>query len=553
MSLQVTGELLLKTTHADLSDERDYAKRYGSRERYDSNDDDREFEVKVSRLSDEAIVDLNKAATKIKDGKTARATDAILQARHGKFTKTVPSFKAFQGMLEAFLKRDLIDGWIYVEGKDGHHYPELVTQITFDSGANVRRGEKNPTVKIHTSYYGFDRGSDKSIAVARGCHTFQPGDVANRTVGDILAGSKIYKETTALKEAYQKSALRHEKRTMHAFAKQFRFTGDVFHYCDYQRGNDRMDAINRKVVHDLPVSELGPISTHVESDLFDEDKEREGLGVLPHHPLVRVFDLRTHEFYWVNTDLLTDYVYDKSLREKLVLPTTHHDLLDVLTSDTDVLTADIIEGKSAGNIVMGKGEPGVGKTLTAEVYAELIERPLYSVHSGTLGVTAEEIEKNLATVFRRAKRWNCVLLLDEADVFVMTRGDDIQLNAIVAEFLRTLEYFDGLMFMTTNRPDDIDEAIISRCAAIIEYVPPDRDDAAKVWKVMAEQFKTELPEELIVQLLDMFPGIAPRDIKMLFRLTLRVCARRKVPLTLDIFRQCAMFRAIKIVDPKKKK
>ena len=32
---------------------------------------------------------------------------------------------------------------------------------------------------------------------------------------------------------------------------------------------------------------------------------------------------------------------------------------------------------------------------------------------------------------------------DEADVFVVRRGGNLEQNAIVAVFLRTLEYFDG--------------------------------------------------------------------------------------------------------------
>ena len=38
-------------------------------------------------------------------------------------------------------------------------------------------------------------------------------------------------------------------------------------------------------------------------------------------------------------------------------------------------------------------------------------------------------------------------------------------NAVVGVFLRVLEYFNGLLFLTTNRIDDIDEAIVSRCIA----------------------------------------------------------------------------------------
>ena len=155
-----------------------------------------------------------------------------------------------------------------------------------------------------------------------------------------------------------------------------------------------------------------------------------------------------------------------------------------------------------------------------------------------------EIEKNLRKIFLLAKRWGCVLLLDEADVFVMRRGTNIEQNAIVAEFLRTLEYFDGLLFMTTNRPDDIDDGILQRCAAIIKYDAPTPAHAAAIWRVMANQFGEDINDEFIEELVVNFPGITPRDIKMLFRLALRVARAASKPLSIAVFRECAMFRAV---------
>lgn len=280
--------------------------------------------------------------------------------------------------------------------------------------------------------------------------------------------------------------------------------------------------------------------------LFEDHPTANGVGLVPEHPLVRVFDLGSHEFLWVHADDLTPYRYDHTLRDKLVLPESHRDLLDVLTSNLEAFIDDIIEGKSAGNVILCKGVPGVGKTLTAEVYTELIERPLYSVHSGSLGTTAESVQKNLKQIFQYAERWGCVLLLDEADVLVVKRGENIEQNAIVAEFLRVLEYHKGLLFMTTNRPDDIDDAIISRCAAIIAYAPPAPEHAAQVWRVMAKQFGAPLDESLITQLVTTFPEITPRDVKMLLRLALRVSTPHGDPLNIEAFRRCAMFRAVKI-------
>jgi len=72
-------------------------------------------------------------------------------------------------------------------------------------------------------------------------------------------------------------------------------------------------------------------------------------------------------------------------------------------------------------------------------------------------------------------------------------------------FLRVLEYFNGLLFLTTNRVDDIDEAIVSRCIALIRFHPPSRDDRSKIWRVMGEQFGLLVAPELLNQLPDIFP------------------------------------------------
>jgi transcriptional regulator of acetoin/glycerol metabolism len=62
---------------------------------------------------------------------------------------------------------------------------------------------------------------------------------------------------------------------------------------------------------------------------------------------------------------------------------------------------------------------------------------LINVHLGDLGFTAKEVEEALERNFELASRWDCVLLLDEADVFLASRaqavtGADLNRNALVA-------------------------------------------------------------------------------------------------------------------------
>jgi hypothetical protein len=62
-----------------------------------------------------------------------------------------------------------------------------------------------------------------------------------------------------------------------------------------------------------------------------------------------------------------------------------------------------------------------------------------------------------------ATEWNAVILLDEADVFMAERSPaDIARNELVSIFLRELEYFQGIIFLTTNLYETIDKAFRSR-------------------------------------------------------------------------------------------
>jgi SpoVK/Ycf46/Vps4 family AAA+-type ATPase len=166
------------------------------------------------------------------------------------------------------------------------------------------------------------------------------------------------------------------------------------------------------------------------------------------------------------------------------------------------------------------------------------------VHSGQLGVTAGSVEANLSAILRRAERWDSVLLLDEADVYIRRRDNDLQHNAIVAEFLRTLEYFNGLLFMTTNRVADIDDAILSRCIAVIQFETPTHEQATLLWRSLAQQFQAELPDDLIARLTVTYAAASGRDIKELLKLTSKFCRSKMLPFSEDAFAQCAAFRSI---------
>lgn len=94
---------------------------------------------------------------------------------------------------------------------------------------------------------------------------------------------------------------------------------------------------------------------------------------------------------------------------------------------------DLVRGKGEGLIILLHGTPGVGKTSTAECVAASLGKPLYPITCGELGTSAAELENGLYGVFSQGEAWDCVLLLDEADVFLAQRTrTDLDRNAIVS-------------------------------------------------------------------------------------------------------------------------
>ncbi|CAG8978525.1 hypothetical protein HYALB_00010068 [Hymenoscyphus albidus] len=204
----------------------------------------------------------------------------------------------------------------------------------------------------------------------------------------------------------------------------------------------------------------------------------------------------------LNIDNISNVAYDEDNLENLVLPKGHKKIIQALVEthfkkhgasvyETEShYNADIVRGKGKGLIVLLHGAPGVGKTSTAECVAEHSRRPLFSITCGDIGETAKNVEENLERCFQLAHRWGCVLLLDEADVFLAQRSKtDLQRNALVSVFLRVLEYYAGILFLTTNRIAVFDEAFKSRIHLSLWYPTLDKISTAQIWQMNLDRTK----------------------------------------------------------------
>jgi SpoVK/Ycf46/Vps4 family AAA+-type ATPase len=144
---------------------------------------------------------------------------------------------------------------------------------------------------------------------------------------------------------------------------------------------------------------------------------------------------------------------------------------------------DLIAAKGEGCIFLCYGPPGTGKTLTAECLAEKLHRPLWSLSVSQLGTTPQSLEVMLMRVMEVAAYWGALLLLDEADVYLERRkSSDLVRNAMVGVFLRQLEYYRGVLFLTTNRDFAFDEAFCSRISVFLRYENLTEDQRYEIWR-----------------------------------------------------------------------
>ena len=206
--------------------------------------------------------------------------------------------------------------------------------------------------------------------------------------------------------------------------------------------------------------------------------------------------LRNRKWVKLDVSLIEDVKDRGSGFDSLVLPDGHKDTLLALINThskgkqletglkTDKRQMDLVRGKGKGLIILLHGEPGVGKSSTAESVAEFTRRPLFQVTCGDIGESADEVERRLEDHFQLAHKWGCVLLLDEADVFLEARSKtDLKRNAIVSVFLRVLEYCSGILFLTTNRVGAFDQAFRSRIHMSLFYPRIEEDATIKSWEM----------------------------------------------------------------------
>jgi hypothetical protein len=203
-------------------------------------------------------------------------------------------------------------------------------------------------------------------------------------------------------------------------------------------------------------------------------------------PWVKGFVLKEKKWYSLAVNHIKPIIWNDSF-SNLVLPHQEKDLLLAFAQSkiksSEVYFDDFVDGKGRGIIILLSGSPGVGKTLTAESIAEKMQVPLYTLSAGEIGIMPTTVESEISSALEKCTMWNAILLLDEADVFLEKRElNSLKRNELVSIFLRLLEYYEGMMFLTTNRVSTIDPAFESRIDVSIDYPNLTPELRLQIWE-----------------------------------------------------------------------
>ncbi|KAG9233398.1 P-loop containing nucleoside triphosphate hydrolase protein [Amylocarpus encephaloides] len=238
---------------------------------------------------------------------------------------------------------------------------------------------------------------------------------------------------------------------------------------------------------------------------------------------------------WLKLDLngFKEMSWNDRAFSSLILP---NDTKDLQFQSFD----DVIEGKGKGIIMLLSGPPGVGRTLTSEAVAETMRVPLYMISAGDLGTEPTEVEKSLKDILAMVTKWK-----------VARSTHDLECNKLLSIFLRTLEYFDGFLFLTSNRVDNIDGAFESQIHLSLQIDSLSFESRRHVWvKLLENMGRREAFDDAQI---DVIAGIElnGRQIKNILKTSQLLAASKDSKLAFDHVLVITKLRAANAWNPPK--
>lgn len=176
------------------------------------------------------------------------------------------------------------------------------------------------------------------------------------------------------------------------------------------------------------------------------------------------------------------------------------------------------ELRKQGNMVFLSGPPGTGKTVIAQYMSKRIGRGLATLNMKDVGGKAPgQTERGTAQFFEDARLANMkTVFMDECESIIWDRNragsDSMWMVGVIDEILVQTAKYPGLVVAASNRPDIVDEALLSRCFASLHVGFPEAPERIRLWRQkMPARFPLQLTQAQIERLSEC--NISGRDIE----------------------------------------
>lgn len=406
----------------------------------------------------------------------------------------------------------------------------------FQKGKEILGTEENAIIGAKITSTGYTNSTFGSKFVISGQVILTDGKEFK--INEITLSISEYKDMKKIKNLEVQPLDQETKLKLQERGKLFKTIGIGCHYFNY-KGNlirkhwfytNFFKADGRVMIDEMSFTRMNPEYPKVFGQKRNNNNVIENIPdelLFMCWPFLKGFSFSTKKWGEFLISNLFQVEFNVNAFDSLVLAPERKLLIKALVQYSEKSFTDIITNKGGGCIFLLHGNAGVGKTLTAETISELLKRPLYSITVGELGTNSRDLEETLREILEVCSLWKAVILLDEADIFLEQRSEqDIQRNGMVGIFLRLLEYHQGILFLTTNRVKNFDEAFQSRISISLKYDDLDYDSRLKVWNNLLAHGKIENinTKELAKYELN------GREIKNMIRLATSIALSEKKPI-----------------------
>lgn len=240
--------------------------------------------------------------------------------------------------------------------------------------------------------------------------------------------------------------------------------------------------------------------------------------------------------------------------DELVLSSTIQEEIDEIVAYTSKENQDTLLNKwefkkflkaGKGICINFFGQPGTGKTVTADAIADKLKSKIIKVtyaqlESELMGKTS----KNLSDLFAIAEESKSLLFFDEADTLLSKRisnssspnSAEHSINSVKGRLLELLENFDGIIIFATNLFENYDEAFLRRILFNIKFTLPDTAMLFQLWKFhLSENIPKQISYDKAAEISE---GLAGGDIKNItFKLALKLLTKKIEFISEDTMKQ----------------